>query len=174
MKLYHVDEPYRLSALAENPAFSRLTHLLLHPHYHKAGALGEEMPPDEQEGAAYLTLADVRAVLRSPHLTSLTHLQLRVCSMGDEGCREIVRSGILRRLKSLDLRHGRITDEGARVLADCKDLARLEYLDVERNGLTKEGIGRLKKVGIKPLKAADQLSTTEALEGQYLYEGDFE
>ena len=166
--------PYRLSALADNPAFGRLTHLLLHPHFYKDGALGEEVPPDEQEEVAYLTLEDVRAVVRSPHLASLTHLQLRVCSMGDEGCREIVRSGVLKRLKALDLRHGRITDEGARALAECKDLARLEYLDVERNGLTREGIGRLKKAGIRSLKAANQLTTTEALEGQYLYEGDFE
>ncbi len=174
LKLYHIDVPYRLSALAANPAFGRLTHLLLHPHFYKEGALGDVIEPREQEEVAYLTLEDVRAVLASPHLTSLTHLQLRLCSMGDEGCREIVRSGILRRLKALDLRHGRITDEGARVLADCKDLARLEYLDVERNGLTREGVRRMKKVGIKSLKAANQMTTTEALEGQYLYEGDFE
>jgi uncharacterized protein (TIGR02996 family) len=174
LKLYHLDVPHRLSALAANPALGRLTHLLFHPHFYKEGALGDPIAAGEQEGIAYLTLEDVRALLRSPHLTSLTHLQLRLCSMGDEGCREIVRSGVLRRLKGLDLRHGRITDEGARALADCKDLGRLEYLDVERNGLTKEGVGRLKKVGIKSLKAANQMTTTEALEGQYLYEGDFE
>jgi hypothetical protein len=163
-----------LRVLAANPAFGRLTHLLLHPHYYKEYGLGEEVPAEEQEGLAYLTLEDLRAVVRSPHLTSLTHLQLRLCSMGDEGCREVVRSGILKRLKALDLRHGRITDAGARVLADCADLARLEYLDVERNGLTGEGIDRLKAAGIKVLKAANQMSTTEAEEGQYLYEGDFE
>jgi hypothetical protein len=174
LKLYHLDVAHRLSALAANPALGRLTHLLFHPHFYKEGALGDEVPPDEHEEVAYLTLEDMRSLLRSPHLTSLTHLQLRLCSMGDEGCREIVRSGALKRLKGLDLRHGRITDEGARALADCKDLARLEYLDVERNGLTKDGIGRLKKVGIKTLKAANQMTTAEALEGQYLYEGDFE
>jgi hypothetical protein len=160
--------------LAGNQALKRLTHLLLHPHYYKEEALGDPVEPGEQEGDAYLNLEGVRALLRSPNLPALTHLQLRVCSMGDAGCEEIVRSGILKRLRSLDLRHGRVTDEGARLLADCPDLARLEYLDLERNGLTRAGIARLRAVGIKQLRVNDQLAAGEALRGDYRFEGEFE
>jgi hypothetical protein len=127
-----------------------------------------------QEGDAYLTLRDVQAVVHSPNLPALTHLPLRVCSAGDDGCTEIVRSGIPRRLRSLDLRHGRISDAGARTLADCPDLRHLEYLDVERNGLTQEGIARLQAAGIAQLRIKDQLTPENALQGDYLFEGDFE
>jgi uncharacterized protein (TIGR02996 family) len=175
LKVYHQNNRHRLELLAENPALGRLTHLLFHPHFPvEGGGMGEEVEPDEQEEQSYINLESVRALLRSKHLGSLTHLQLRVSSMGDAGCEEIVRSGILKRLKSLDLRHGRISDEGAEVLASCPDLRNLEYLDVERNGLTKKGIARLQKVGIATLRAKDQFSEEDAQSGQYLYEGDFE
>ena len=116
----------------------------------------------------------LEALVRSPHLKKLTHLQLRLSDMGDAGCRAIVESGILRRLRWLDLRHGCISDEGARILADCPDLKTLEHLDLGRNALTAEGIARLEAVGIPSLRTDDQQTPEELAKGIYLYEGDNE
>src|SRR5581483_8116071 len=110
LQMYH-NWQYPLERLAGNPAFSRLTHLLLHP---KANGGWADAP--------YIKLRGVRAVLRSPHLQNLTHLRLRLTDIVDRGCKEIVQSGILKRLKLLDLRHGCVSDEGARILAGCPDL----------------------------------------------------
>src|SRR5262249_21417263 len=122
---------------------------------------------------AYITPSGLRALLESRNLPSLTHLQLRLSSLGDEGCAAIVRSGILKRLKILDLRHGCITDEGAATLAGCPDLKHLEHLDVDRNGLTGRGIERLKAVGIS-VRADDQQTPEEVAEREYLFEGEAE
>src|SRR5581483_2349377 len=159
---------YPLERLAGNPAFSRLTHLLLHPKANGGWA-----------GAAYIKLRGVRAVLRSPHLQNLTHLRLRLTDIGDRGCKEIVQSGILKRLKLLDLRHGCVSDEGARILAGCPDLRNLELLDLARNELTQEGMKALEAVGIpllldhqhEPMAGA---SPTQYGWRHYLYEGDYE
>ena len=51
--------------LAANPALAGLTQLFLHPH------LSEQGP--------FITLAELQALVRSPHLRSLTHLQVRLC-----------------------------------------------------------------------------------------------
>src|SRR5262249_53177799 len=91
---------YPLGALANNPSLQRLTTLRLHP--------GRD---------ATIDLEELDALLRSPHLPSLTHLQVHMTTFGDEGCRSIVESGILRRLKTLDIGYGNMTDEGARLLA---------------------------------------------------------
>jgi uncharacterized protein (TIGR02996 family) len=143
LRMYHLQARHPLEILANNPYLGKLTHLLLHPHGFA--------DPDEP----YLDLAGVRAVVRSPHLRSLTHLQIRLCPMGDAGCEEIVASGILKRLKTLDLRHGCITDAGARILAACPDLVNLELLDVNRNGLTQDGIAALEATGVR-LRARNQ------------------
>ncbi len=132
-RVYHAHR-YALSALADNPAFAKLTHLLLFPH-----AL-------EYSDQPYIQLPGIRALLRSRVLRGLTHLQLRCSDAGDDGCEEVVQSGALKRLRWLDLRHGCITDEGARVLAACPDLARLEHLDVGYNSLTEEGVAVLRAV----------------------------
>src|SRR5262249_23952259 len=87
-------------------------------------------PGDQQ---AYITLEGVRDLVHSRHLRALTHLQLRLNDMGDEGCGEFVRSGILKRLRRLDLTGGRVTDAGARILAACPDLRRLEHLSLANN-----------------------------------------
>jgi len=130
LQLYH-GWSYPLEKLARNPTLTNLTHLLCHPH-----ALDHEEP--------YIRLPQLRAVCRSPHLTALTHLRLRLTDFGDDGVREIIRSGILRRLKVLDLRHGSVTDEGAHLLAACPDLKNLERLDLSRNGLTDAGKAALR------------------------------
>src|SRR5262249_31657887 len=101
----------------------------------------------------------------------LTHLRLRVCSMGDRGCQEIVRSGILKRLKVLDLRHGLVSDEGARTLAGCPDLRNLKLLDLGRNALTAAGIEALRATGVG-LRADAQHTAEAAAAGGYLSEGD--
>ncbi len=153
---------YPLDALAANPALGNLTHLMFHPHYIEG-----------RGDASYLPLDQVRAVLRSPHLPNLTHLQLRLSNMGDDGCRELVESGALRRLRWLDVRHGRVTDAGARVLAACPDLRHLEHLDLSRNGLTAAGVAALRATGVS-LRADYQQTPEELAEHQYLREGDFE
>src|SRR5207244_2385641 len=90
---------YSLTTLANNPSLRRLTTLRLHP--------GRDTTID---------LAEMAAVLRSPHLSSLTHLQVHMTNFGDEGYRQIVESGALRRLKILDIAYGNMTDEGACLL----------------------------------------------------------
>jgi len=159
LQIYHLEEWHPLEVLAENAALSNLTHLLLHPHASRD---------------PLIDLAGVRAVIQSPHLRNLTHLQLRCSDLSDVGCTEIVTSGILKRLKMLDLRHGAITDAGARILADCPDLQHLELLDIDRNGLTQAGINALRRVLGDKLRADDQQTAEELAQRQYLYEGDWE
>jgi uncharacterized protein (TIGR02996 family) len=163
LQIYHSYD-YALSKLANNPSMGNLTHLLCHPH-----AL-------EYDAKAYIRLAELRAVVNSPNLKSLTHLRLRLADFGDKGCQEIVNSGILKRLKVLDLRHGCITDKGAKALADCPDLKNLQMLDVSRNELTDEGIAALKATGINVDTSYQHGSSAEEAsdEHEYLAQGDYE
>jgi uncharacterized protein (TIGR02996 family) len=147
--------------LAANRNLGRLTHLLFHSH--------ADDPCFEQRGP-YLTLADLRNVLRSRHLRSLTHLQFRLSDVGDEGCAEIVQSGMLKRLKVLDLRHGRITDEGARCLVESTDLRNLTWLDLSRNAITRQGIRLLQQSRV-PFAADGQHPSSDT---HWLVEGDWE
>jgi uncharacterized protein (TIGR02996 family) len=144
---------YPLGALAGNASLKRLTTLRLHP--------GRD---------ATVELPELDALLRSPGLPSLAHLQVHMTTFGDEGCRRIVDSGILRRLKTLDVGYGSMTDDGARILAECPDLKNLEVLDVSRNALTGEGIDALQAVGIQVL--ADRQHGPG--DHDYLYEVDHE
>jgi uncharacterized protein (TIGR02996 family) len=179
LQIYHNYEVHRLDILVKNPSLRSLTHLLIHPHcicWHRNAPVDEAAGYREAEG--YLPLSVVRPLLRSPNLPSLTHLRLRVSSMGDEGCTEVVRSGILGRLKSLDLRHGRITDEGARILAACPDTRRLEWLDLSRNALGTDGSAVVRQLRI-PVRLDDQHEPIEGGQadldsGGYLYEGEQE
>jgi len=164
---------YPLNALAANPALSNLTHLLFHPHmpeYHH-DAYDERERTGRQ--LSFLPLEQVRALLRSPHLRKLTHLQLRLSDMGDAGVRELIDSGALSRLKWLDLRHGCISAEGARLLADCPDARHLEHLDLSRNAVSAEGLARLHAAGV-PARAESPLTPQELAGQQYLFEGDGE
>jgi uncharacterized protein (TIGR02996 family) len=181
LRLYHLGQEgadreardpyaYPLEVLAGNKAFGNLTHLLFHPHCEEVMS---RLPSQSGGHLSFLPIEQVQALLGSPHLTNLTHLQLRLSDMGDAGCRALVESGILRRLKWLDLRYGCIGDGGARILAACADLMNLEHLDLGRNALTEEGIAVLAATGVR-LRAEDQLTTEELREGHYLYEGDGE
>ncbi|MGH7226393.1 MAG: hypothetical protein ACRELF_24520, partial [Gemmataceae bacterium] len=158
LQVYYLTERYPLEVLAANAALGNLTHLLLNPH--------PLMGP-------FVDLTGVRALVQSPHLRGLTHLQLHRSDLGDVGCTEIVTSGILKRLKVLDLRHGEITDSGARILADCPDLQRLELLDIERNALTQTGIDMLRRVLGPALRGDNQQTPEELTQRQYLYDEDF-
>jgi uncharacterized protein (TIGR02996 family) len=150
---YNPDSAYPLTALANNASLQRLTTLRLH-----AGRDGT------------IALGEMAAVLRSPHLPNLTHLQVHMTTFGDEGARAIIQSGALRRLKVLDIGYGNMTDQGARLLADCPDLKHLEVLDVSRNALTAEGVAALRATGIGVV--ADNQHGAD--EQDYLYEVDFE
>ncbi len=158
LQVYHCHEVYPLAVLAKNSALGRLTTLRLHPGHSDHGE------------DSYLPRKEVRALLRSPHLASLTHLHLHASDLGDEGCIDIVRSGILKRLKVLDLRHGCVTDKGARALAECPDVRRLELLSLEDNQLTDAGRELLQGLGI-PVRCKYQSALGE---DRYLWSGDME
>jgi uncharacterized protein (TIGR02996 family) len=172
LKAYHNSQVHRLDVLAANPAFRNLTHLLLHPHalaWHDNGTEDERAGFREEEG--YLPLRVVEALVRSPNLPHLTHLQLRLSSLGDAGCQMLVESGIMRRLKGLDLRHGCISDEGARVLIDGHDARQLSWLDLGHNSLSEEMAARVQALGV-PCRVDGQHGEGE--EDEYLHEGDIE
>ncbi len=174
LRVYHVGSrgwedhryEYPLDVLAANSAFANLTHLQFHPHF-------PEGANPETGSESYIPLDQVRALLRSSHLGKLTHLQLRLSDMGDDGVREFVNSGILKRLKWLDLRHGCITDEGAKLFAACPDARNLERLDLSRNGVTASGLKLLRDASVNAI-ANSPLTEQELEEREYLREGDFE
>jgi uncharacterized protein (TIGR02996 family) len=153
---YTRDNPggaYPLTALANNASLQQLTTLRLHA--------GRD---------ATIELEELDAILRSPHLPSLTHLQAHMTTFGDEGCRRIIDSGALRRLEVLDVGYGAMTDDGARLLAACPDLKHLRVLDVSRNALTGPGIAALRATGVQVVADDQHLPGEE----EYLYEVDFE
>jgi uncharacterized protein (TIGR02996 family) len=161
LQIYH-NYRYPLEILAGNPTFQNLTHLLLYPHALEPGDEG-----------AYIDLDAVRALAQSKHLPKLTHLQLRLSDMGDEGVEVLVRSGLLGRLKMLDLMHGRITDEGAHALAACPGIGQLEQLEISHNRLTNAGIAALRASGIAKVLSQNQYAAN-ADDEEYLYFGDME
>lgn len=135
---------YPLDILAANPTLGRLTHLLCQPHAQRSG-----------DADAYIRLDHLRALCRSPHLTSLQHLRLMLTDFGNSGAEEIVASGILKRVSVLNLSYGCIRDEGARLLAACPDLKCLKFLNLTMNALTTDGAAALNATGV-PLKADQQ------------------
>ncbi len=179
LRLYHLGDlgsrgerdryEYPLDVLSANEALGNLTHLLFHPHQEEyQGAIAAEGPRP-----CFLPLEQVEALVRSPHLGKLTHLQLRLSNMGDAGVRVLLDSGILRRLRWLDLRHGCISDAGARLLAACPDLAHLEHLDLSRNAVTAQGLALLQARGVR-VWADNPLTAAELRQEAYLFEGDGE
>jgi uncharacterized protein (TIGR02996 family) len=166
MRMYALGEPYSdgeyeipLDALANNPALGNLTYLSLHPHF--------------AFDRSFIPLGRVAPIFRSKHLKKLTHLQLRLSDMGDDGIREIIASGILKQLKWLDLRHGCVTDGGARLLAACPDAKRLERIDLSRNAVSTAGLNALRKAKVNAV-ANNPLTQAELDSREYLREGDFE
>jgi uncharacterized protein (TIGR02996 family) len=158
-------QSYPLEVLAANPTLRQLTHLSIHP-----AAIFRDDDNDPTPGP--ITLDGFRALVRSPHLVALTHLDLHNSDAGDEGCAELVASGILKRLEVLDLCHGRITDDGARILAACPDLAHLKTLAVHLNGLTQTGIELLERH--TDVAYGEQYNAQEINWRSYLYREDME
>lgn len=172
LRVYHGHSRHSLDQLAKNDSFPSLTHLILHPATHYVSE--DEVITVESNP---IPLSAVREFVRSRYFPNLTHLQLRLSPMGDEGVRAIVESGILKRLKMLDLNHGCITDEGARMLADCPDLTNLEILRLNRNGLTEVGMQLIyDQFGDEDdgLSIEDQQTPEEQAVHSYLYECTFE
>jgi len=168
LQLYHSNS-YPLDRLAANKSLTHLTTLLCHPH---------AIELDDEVTGAYISLAHLRAICRSPHLKSLTHLRLRLTDFGDEGAKEIVESGILKRLKVLDLQGGCITDKGASLLAACPDLKNLDLLNLSRNALTQAGEQAIAATGVKADVSGQHGETSGEFGGgevpEYLFEGDIE
>jgi uncharacterized protein (TIGR02996 family) len=159
--VHHIHE-YPLEVLAKNSSLTRLESLSFWPH-------GLE---PWHEGA-YITQKGFKALVHSPHLTSLRHLAVYLSDIGDQGCEEIVESGILGRLKVLDVSRGCITDAGAGTLAACPELTNLERLVINKNMLTRSGIRALRATGVE-VEAKEQYAPGEADEQEYLWEGDAE
>jgi uncharacterized protein (TIGR02996 family) len=166
---------YALEPLAANPALGRLTQLLIFPHSFSRSFdpahLGTNAWIGEREGPA-LRRDNVRGVLFSPHLGSLTHLQLRGCDGGDGLIADVIASGVLRRLRVLDLRHGHVTDAGARLLASCPDARGLEVLDLTNNRLTEAGVAALRSADIPA--HAERQQEAPYNDDAILYVGDSE
>jgi uncharacterized protein (TIGR02996 family) len=168
-QLYHSNN-YPLEKLAANKTLTNLTAILCHPH---------AIDYDDADDGAYIRLAQLRAICRSPHLKGLTHLRLRLTDFGDKGAKEIVDSGILKRLKMLDLLGGSMTDKGAKLLADCPDLKHLEFLHLSNNALTAEGTKAIKATGVKCDLSEQHGDDDESEFGDdeipgYLFDGDIE
>jgi uncharacterized protein (TIGR02996 family) len=166
LRMYAQGEPYSagayeipLDVLAANPTLGNLTHLALHPHF--------------AFDRSFIPLRRVEPVFRSPHLKNLTHLQLRLSDMGDDGVRALIGSGVLKRLKWLDLRYGCITDEGARLLVACPDAKNPERIDLSRNAVTATGLAALRTAGVNAV-ANEPLTQAELNDREYLRAGDFE
>ncbi|MCE9562755.1 MAG: TIGR02996 domain-containing protein [Planctomycetes bacterium] len=123
-----------LGSIARNLALGSLTHLIVHP----CSTPNNSSLPHSQ----------VHALMNSPHLTSLEHLQLRLSDMGDDGVRSIIESGKLKQLGWLDLRNGTITDSGAKALADYPPTRSLRRLDLSRNRVTHAGLNMLRRAEV--------------------------
>jgi uncharacterized protein (TIGR02996 family) len=172
LQLYHSNR-YPLDKLAANKTLTNLTTILCHPH-----ALDDGGDDEEGGGGAYIRFTHLKAICRSPQLSKLIHLRLRLTDFGDKGADEIIASGILKRLKTLDLQGGCITDKGAQKLAACADLKNLEHLNLRSNALTDTGVKALKATGVK-LDVANQHNQQPGEFGdggmpEYLFEGDIE
>ena len=171
LQLYH-SLRYPLDKLATNTSLTNLTTLLCHPH-----AIEYHDEDDERQGA-YIRFPHLKAICRSPHLKSLTHLTLRLTDFGDKGAKEIVDSGILKRLKVLDLQSGCITDKGAKLLAACPDLKNLEYLNLRSNALTPAGVKLITDTGVRATVTEQHTETSVDPDGgelpEFLFEGDIE
>jgi hypothetical protein len=167
LSLFH-NNSYPLGQLAANPSLTKLATLRCHPR-----AIAQNAD------AASIGLKQLKAICRSPHLTSLSHLCLRLTDFGDDGAKEIVKSGILKRLRVLDLYGGCMGDEGAKLLAACPDFKNLQFANLRNNAISAEGAKVLEATGVK-LDLDDQhnvtffnYDSTDALPN-YLFDGDWE
>jgi uncharacterized protein (TIGR02996 family) len=154
---------YPLRTLADNPVLRHLKTLRLFPRAYSAGE-------NRVGGGSFLPAAQVRALVTSPNLPALGHLQLWGSDMGDEGIVALVESGMLGRLRTLDLSYGCVTDAGAGLLASCPELPGLERLALRNNWLTDAGVAVLRATGV-PLDADPQLPEGD---DEFLYAGEIE
>ena len=156
---------YDTATFANNPAFAGLQTLAFHAHGFYEYGSGAEV-------GAYLTVASVRDIVRSPHLKRLEHLQLNCCNAGDAGVKLLINYKLHHRLKSLDLRHGCVSDEGAFTLFKALDGTphALEVLKLGDNALTGDGVAALRRLKLT-LDAPDQHGPGD---DHYLTQGDFE
>jgi hypothetical protein len=126
--------------------------------------------------SSLLPRKEVIRFLLSDRVSKLTHLQLRLSDLGDEGVTALVETGLVRRLEMLDLRHGEVTNAGARALATAVPGGRLRRLDLQRNRLTLAGIVTLETLGLPELRTEHQQRPGEDgnYTDHYLFDGDWE
>jgi hypothetical protein len=158
LHVYHIYD-YPLGILAQNASLRDLQVLSLWPHGLEPGEHG------------YIHAEEFRNLVASNCLTGLTHLEVHLSDLGDDGCAALVSSGKLKQLKVLDLSRGRITDAGARLLAACPDLKNLERLDLSQNNFSAAGVAALQATGVN-LVAGNQYTAAQIQNLEYLYEGD--
>ena len=84
-------------------------------------------------------VADINALVASPHLARVNCLELWNNGIGDEGAQALAASPHLAGLTSLVLGHNGIGDEGAAALAVSPHLARLNCLELWNNAIGDEG-----------------------------------
>jgi uncharacterized protein (TIGR02996 family) len=168
LTVFHVRR-YPLDKLAANATLTKLETLQCHPH---------ALDYSDDEGGAYIGLKHLRAICRSPHLKTLTHLCLRITDFGDDGVKEIIQSGMLERLKVLDLRAGCISDDGAARLAASKHLKKLEFLNLYNNALSADGVKAIQATKVNADLTSQHTSTSAEIEDgqlpEFLFDGDIE
>jgi hypothetical protein len=163
LSMYHLSPPVPLDWLAENRSMSNLTKLAFHPRAEGTPLVGPE---------------ELRALIRSPYLKKIRHLQLRYTDIGDIGISYLVKAGWLRRLRVLDLRHGTVTNRGARLLAESPDFSHLQRLDLRRNRLRRSGVRLLEdagdEFGVTVLVEHQQRPDSTGYTDDYLVDGEID
>jgi uncharacterized protein (TIGR02996 family) len=167
LSVFHLTD-YPLDKLAANPSLTSLHTLLCHPHALRL----------DGRTSAYIGLPELRAICRSPYLTSLTHLCLRVADFGDAGIDELIDSGMFQRLKSLDLRAGCVSDNGAYRLIASPHLRKLQFLNLQNNALSDAAATALMATGVN-VNLSEQHTDTFVdpnadQSPEFLFDGDIE
>ena len=122
---------------------------LRHAEIHRIGKFGQALAACPHLARLFslrirqLSATDVADFLGSPHLESLTALDLEGNGIGDAGVIALTTSPHLPRLSVLDLARNSIQDQGAEALAESPHFARLHSLNLVRNHIGDAGAGAL-------------------------------
>lgn len=87
----------------------------------------------------HLNLAELRALLRSPHLESICHLELVSCRLDARCIKALIDSRMLERLETLDLSFNPIGDAGIEKLVSSPQCKNLLVLRLDQTHLGDDG-----------------------------------